>query len=196
MSRPEPPKLARWLLTRCVSNDALIGDLAEELRSGRSGLWYWKQVLSVLIRQSLSSKLTALRWLGTLPIAMFAAIAVRRVIEFFAWRSITTSHVSPVAGAQPRLNNIEHFWMWMAFAAFLMGIVFVSVGVWVAPTRKDSVARIGLSVVTILSVSTFVLMGLWGAPLRPLIEIVVCPFLGGVTGYFLSMRQKPVLSQS
>jgi len=181
MSRPEPPKLARWLLTRCVSNDALIGDLAEELRSGRSGLWYWKQVLSVLIRQSLSSKLTALRWLGTLPIAMFAAIAVRRVIEFFAWRSITTSHVSPVAGAQPRLNNIEHFWMWMAFAAFLMGIVFVSVG---------------LSVVTILSVSTFVLMGLWGAPLRPLFEIVVCPFLGGVTGYFLSMRQKPVLSQS
>lgn len=54
MGRAEPPSLATWLLEhwtpgRC--NDALAGDLLEEFRSdrlGRTGTWYWHQVLAAI----------------------------------------------------------------------------------------------------------------------------------------------------
>jgi hypothetical protein len=37
------------LLRRFVSNDALIGDLTEEFRRGRSGWWYWRQALGWIL---------------------------------------------------------------------------------------------------------------------------------------------------
>ena len=41
-----PPRLATWLLRRCgPANDALLGDLLEEYREGRSARWYWRQVV-------------------------------------------------------------------------------------------------------------------------------------------------------
>lgn len=60
-NRP-PPKLAAWLLSHLAGRyrrDALIGDLAEEYRHGRSGSWYWRQVLWALAasgRHFLSSR--------------------------------------------------------------------------------------------------------------------------------------------
>jgi hypothetical protein len=47
-----PPTLATWLLTRLgdrYRRDALLGDLMEEHRWGRSNAWYWLQVLHALI---------------------------------------------------------------------------------------------------------------------------------------------------
>jgi hypothetical protein len=44
----QPPRLATWLLKHfgCSPNtDAVIGDLDERFRDGRSRIWYWKQVL-------------------------------------------------------------------------------------------------------------------------------------------------------
>jgi hypothetical protein len=52
MKSGEPPRIAAWLLEHCVlgdRRDALSGDLLEELRAGRSTLWYWRQVLSALV---------------------------------------------------------------------------------------------------------------------------------------------------
>jgi hypothetical protein len=47
----EPPSLAIWLLEHWTPggcNDALVGDLLEECRSGRTGAWYWRQVLAAI----------------------------------------------------------------------------------------------------------------------------------------------------
>jgi hypothetical protein len=45
----EPPKLATALPRRIVANQpALVGDLLEQFRLGRSRWWYWQQVLALL----------------------------------------------------------------------------------------------------------------------------------------------------
>jgi hypothetical protein len=44
-----PPPIPTWLLRRFVWNDALIGDLAEEFKRGRSGRWYRRQVLLAIV---------------------------------------------------------------------------------------------------------------------------------------------------
>jgi hypothetical protein len=41
--------LATWVLDRLVGDDALLGDLVEQHRSGRSLLWFWRQVLLALV---------------------------------------------------------------------------------------------------------------------------------------------------
>jgi hypothetical protein len=51
MRSPVPPRMARWLLNHfgCgPNNDAVIGDLNERYRQGRSYVWYWKQVLTAI----------------------------------------------------------------------------------------------------------------------------------------------------
>jgi hypothetical protein len=46
MKAQQPPRLGALLLERFAPhNEALIGDLAEEYRAGRSAIWYWGQVL-------------------------------------------------------------------------------------------------------------------------------------------------------
>ena len=44
-----PPAIPAWLLRRLVSNDALVGDLTEEFRRGRSAAWYWRQVVTAIV---------------------------------------------------------------------------------------------------------------------------------------------------
>jgi hypothetical protein len=55
MTASHPPRLATWLLRRFVTgeqHEALIGDLVEEFRAGRSPLWYWRQVLVAIVENS------------------------------------------------------------------------------------------------------------------------------------------------
>jgi len=47
----QPPRIATRLLTQLVClerRDALVGDLIEQYRNGRSGFWYWRQALTAL----------------------------------------------------------------------------------------------------------------------------------------------------
>lgn len=49
-SRP-PPRLATWLLQRCLRGrhtEALIGDLSELHQQGKSNGWYWRQALTAI----------------------------------------------------------------------------------------------------------------------------------------------------
>ena len=46
--RRNPPRLATALLKRLSDNDALAGDLREAYASGRSRVWYWRQVLTAI----------------------------------------------------------------------------------------------------------------------------------------------------
>ncbi len=50
MTDVRPPALATWLLKHAArGNDALVGDLLEEHRRGRSVAWYWRQVLMAVV---------------------------------------------------------------------------------------------------------------------------------------------------
>ena len=50
MTEMRPPALATWLLKHAArGNDALVGDLFEEYRRRRSSVWYWRQVLTVVV---------------------------------------------------------------------------------------------------------------------------------------------------
>jgi hypothetical protein len=41
---PTPPltKLAAWLLSQFIADEALIGDLVERYHEGRSDVWFWR----------------------------------------------------------------------------------------------------------------------------------------------------------
>ena len=60
-----PPTIPTWLWRHFVWNDALIGDLIEEFRRGRSEWWYWRQALGSILLGSYQDvrlhKLMALR---------------------------------------------------------------------------------------------------------------------------------------
>jgi hypothetical protein len=48
----QPPRIANWLLRTfgySPNNDAVIGDLNESYRQGRSRRWYWQQVIAAII---------------------------------------------------------------------------------------------------------------------------------------------------
>jgi hypothetical protein len=81
MRSTEPPKIARWILTHfgCSPNNAaVIGDLDERYRNGRSYAWYWKQVMTTLAiafsQEVRARKLLALRAIVTGWILMLAGM--------------------------------------------------------------------------------------------------------------------------
>lgn len=52
MKPRRPPWLATWLarwLSDPYRQEALLGDLTEEYRRGRSRVWYWKEVLAAVV---------------------------------------------------------------------------------------------------------------------------------------------------
>jgi hypothetical protein len=52
MNNREPPRMAVWLLRRWASpyhRESLLGDLLEVYRTGRSPMWYWREVTIALI---------------------------------------------------------------------------------------------------------------------------------------------------
>jgi hypothetical protein len=51
MTMRRAPGIAGWLLKKCLSETEfgpMLGDIAEQYQHGRSGLWYWQQVLAIL----------------------------------------------------------------------------------------------------------------------------------------------------
>ena len=65
----KPPAVATALLHRLgPQDDPLAGDLLEDYRSGRSRLWYWRQVLGAIV-------LTAVRDTAASPMRTLGAVA-------------------------------------------------------------------------------------------------------------------------
>jgi hypothetical protein len=82
MNRRRPPRLAIWLLKSLGfirRNPALIGDLLEEFRNGRSEAWYWRQTANLIF--------TWIRWNGTRYLPGLAILFVLLGgIDFVFWR--------------------------------------------------------------------------------------------------------------
>jgi hypothetical protein len=72
------PRLAVWMLSRILRgrrSEALIGDLAEEYRQGRSRTWYWRQALWAIVVELREHPPRRLG-LGALRLAMIATLLV------------------------------------------------------------------------------------------------------------------------
>jgi hypothetical protein len=73
MINREPPRMAVWLLKQWASpyqRESLMGDVLEMYRAGRSGTWYWRQVIAALI-------LARVRTLRSLPHKGFGTALLR-----------------------------------------------------------------------------------------------------------------------
>lgn len=128
--------------------------------------WDWLQA-TLKERTDMAASMPTLRWYAALPTAILTPYAVLRTIGLMI-RFVGPHDLRPVT-------------MWLNVGWFLAAATFVSVGAWVVPSRKDSVARIALAVVAFwgalcmawgaLSMATTLLV--WGA----------CILLGGIVAY-------------
>jgi hypothetical protein len=146
--------------------------------------WDW---LHTTLREStnMATSMPALRWFAALPLAILAADAAQKIVGFFV------------------RTDFHHAWIPVDVTVFLMAAAFVSIGVWVAPSRRDSVARIALSVVLFWGALYVAVVALvqatttahfpgwqftqWMADLSP----GFCILLGGVVAYLPWRRHDP-----
>ena len=82
MKRSQPPILATRLLERLASGphgDAILGDLIEQYRQGRSAAWYWRQVLlAILVGLAKDRVLGGMAILGSLLVLLLIIVSVGR----------------------------------------------------------------------------------------------------------------------
>jgi hypothetical protein len=68
-----PPRAAAWLLDCFVGrNQALIGDIAEEYRTGRTQLWFWRQTVMAALRSTFAEIQS--HWILALRAAIFGGV--------------------------------------------------------------------------------------------------------------------------
>lgn len=86
-----PPRLATWLLRTFTSGphaEAMAGDLVEQFRTRPSASWYWRQVISAVAADIISSAATH-KWRTALAIAIgWVAYATLAVPANALWREI------------------------------------------------------------------------------------------------------------
>ena len=82
MKTSQPPILATRLLERLASGphgDAILGDLIEQYRQGRSAAWYWRQVLlAILVGLAKDRVLGGMAILGSLLVLLLIIVSVGR----------------------------------------------------------------------------------------------------------------------
>jgi hypothetical protein len=117
----KPPAWAAGLLLRLGPRDeAFVGDLVEEYGTGRSRLWYWRQVLSAVLVE-------AVRQAGSHPVRALGAVAT-------GWATLLLVFV--VLGDRTADGLAGWLWGWDRQAAYATGVwwpfgvtaVFVSYG--------------------------------------------------------------------
>jgi hypothetical protein len=124
MRRSGPPPIATWMLehfTFGCRNEALVGDLCEEFRFGRSDGWYWRQVL------------------GAIAIGLYRAAGNHGTVTFFAllWSMLAPAWLLVVAGVEQRADLSSRFyrmdWPWSTVCdlglLLLANLVFIWIGI-------------------------------------------------------------------
>jgi hypothetical protein len=108
MRAQQPPALAIWLLERLGSGttrEAVIGDLVEQFTVGRSGWWFWRQVV-VAIGVGNGRDVWSHKWLALRAIAV-GWIASYGLAKIY-WVALTMPLPATVVGPQPAtlLNSL------------------------------------------------------------------------------------------
>ncbi len=88
----KPPACATRLLLRLGPQDeSFMGDLVEEYESGRSRLWYWRQVLSAVL-------LTSVTQIGAYPIRTLVAVVMGWATLLLAFLALGDKTAEALAG--------------------------------------------------------------------------------------------------
>ncbi len=102
MTDREPPGMAVWLLKKGASPyqlEALMGDLLEMYRDGRSPSWYWRQVIAAL----LIARLRAFRMLSwTIP-----ASALLRLVNALIWSGLIALGLGSLTQADTARTEVQ-----------------------------------------------------------------------------------------
>jgi hypothetical protein len=135
----------------------------------------WDWFHTTLREHNMTVRMPLVRWLAALPLAMLAAYAAMRAAGF------------AISLTGPRTFHYVGIWAGVGF--FSMAAAFVGVGVWVAPGRKDSVARIAVTVVGAFGAYAMAL-GAFYAAFEPM-SWGACILLGGVAAYLPCRLHRP-----
>jgi hypothetical protein len=147
-------KAASWLMTRVGVDESLIGDLAEQVRAGRSVVWLWRQTVVAIVTKMASTAERDPAVLGVAGVVMAAAFAFPYTWTHFLWRFALVvdnawyprtfnwfAHASPQALWQ--MVVFLHPWAWTYTAGWCVSLGVIAwwlVGLW--PNRADLVIAI------------------------------------------------------
>jgi len=113
VSASRPPRLAAFLMERIAAcPPALLGDLDEEFRAGRSRAWYWRETLHVIGR----SMAGAVR---SHPLAFVRAIVALVVVQHLAALALTTLQFAVLTRMVPG-------WIYARYQIYTLGLILVS----------------------------------------------------------------------
>jgi hypothetical protein len=133
MILPRPPLIATWMLRHLTGgrhSEALQGDLLEAWHGGRSGAWYWRQVLIAVAASVWRWSIGKLRW-NRLWIAL-AAIAITALLTVAAFRLASFIMEAAIADAKK--------WWWPPLMHVLMFSPLMT-GLWVSIVVRRRVRR-------------------------------------------------------
>ena len=118
---PKQPPVATWMLEHLVPGnltEALTGDLLEELRSGRSSSWYWRQVLCII----------AIAWRREISVHRMAFLfAAFWSILAIPWMALT--HATSFRDLVAIVRQMD--WPWSAFCPILVQVLPLLAFIWV-----------------------------------------------------------------
>jgi len=157
MNETKVPRLAVWLLETFKvsdSNPALIGDLSEEIASGCSRRWLWKQVLIAILyavgREIADHKATTVK-----------ALVAGEAVLFFGWLGVLNvprlHWLSMFLNAVSRLLSVQPNAFWFVVIPLELTIVYIIAG-WVV--GRCSHDNNGIAFVFLFAVLNFFLI-LW-----------------------------------
>lgn len=159
MKPANPPFFATWMLnhwTPGTRNDALAGDLLEEFWSGRTGAWYWRQVLAAIVvgwlREILNHRMLLLfaaawsmlapAWVLVVAVEQHFNLSARIVQLDFPWSTLSDLGLLLVSNllfiwAGILLYLIPHLWLRrrLRFQPLVHGVlasVPVLIAIWAA----------------------------------------------------------------
>jgi hypothetical protein len=151
----QPPRFATWLLLRFASasrRDALAGDLHERFGHGESRWWYWRQVLTAVLAETLED-------IGSHKALTGGTVTLVWII-MIAWVQGTWSVYATATARWPILNQ-STFWLWYGGGLQLIWCVGAGVTGWVVArlAGRHSATMICVALVALCPLTLW-----WGGP--------------------------------